>query len=165
MSGLLGSRRLRVAAACLVHLVLVGVAVSPQLSARLTGEELRLAVAPLDPIDPFRGAYVVLGYPDLPMQQQQTGRGRPLMGTVFIPLEPAGDLWESSALTTREPSAGPYLRCDTDGWQVRCGIESLFAAQDEARRIEQQLATGAVAVVRVDDNGNAAVVRVEAARP
>ncbi|CAN5211881.1 hypothetical protein BH24ACT10_BH24ACT10_18660 [soil metagenome] len=164
MSGPLGSRRLRVVAACLVHLMLVGVAVAPQLSARLTGEELRLAVAPLDPIDPFRGAYVVLGYPDLP-QQQQTGRRRPLMGTVFIPLKTAGDLWEGSALTTREPSAGPYLRCDTDGWQVRCGIESLFAAQDEALRIEQQLATGAVAVVRVDDDGNAAVVRVEAARP
>lgn len=163
MSGLLGSRRLRVSAACLVHLVLVGVAVAPQLSARLTGEELRLAVAPLDPIDPFRGAYVVLDYPDLPMQQ--TGRARPLMGTVFIPLEPAGDLWEGGSLTVREPAAGPYLRCDTDGWQVRCGIESLFAAQDEALRIEQQLATGAVAVVRVDDNGNAAVVRVEAARP
>lgn len=163
MSGLLGSRRLRVAAACLVHLVLVGVAVAPQLSARLTGEELRLTVAPLDPIDPFRGAYVVLDYPDLPMQQ--TGRARPLMGTVFIPLEPAGDLWEGGALTVREPSTGPYLRCDTDGWRVRCGIESLFAPQDEAVRVEQQLASGAVAVVRVDDNGNAAVVRVEAARP
>ena len=163
MTGLLGSRRLRVAAACLVHLVLVGVAVAPQLSARLIGVELRLAVAPLDPIDPFRGAYVVLDYPDLPLQQ--TGRARPLEGTVFVPLAPAGEVWEGGALTTREPSAGPYLRCDTDGWQLRCGIESLFAAQDEALRIEQQLVTGAVAVVRVDDNGNAAVVRVEAARP
>jgi len=163
MTGLLGSRRLRVAAACLVHLVLVGVAVAPQLSARLTGEELRLAVAPLDPIDPFRGAYVVLDYPDLPLQQ--SGRARPLMGTVFIPLEPAGDLWEGGALTTREPSSEPYLQCNTDGWQVHCGIESLFAAQDEALRIEQQLANGAVAVVRVDDSGNAAVVRVEATRP
>ena len=163
MTGLLGSRRLRIAAACLAHLVLVGVAVAPQLSARLTGEELRLAVAPLDPIDPFRGAYVVLDYPDLPLQQ--TGRARPLEGTVFLPLEPAGDLWEGGALTTREPSSGSYLRCNSDGWQVRCGIESLFAPQDEAVRIEQQLAVGAVAVVRVDDRGNAAVVRVEAARP
>ena len=48
---------------------------------------------------------------------------------------------------------------------MRCGIESLFASQDEALRIEQQLAAGAVAVVRVDGSGNAAVVRVEAARP
>ena len=163
MTGLLRSRRARVGAACLVHLVLVGVAVAPQLSARLTGEELRLAVAPLDPIDPFRGAYVALGYPDLPLQQ--TGKGRPLEGTVFVPLQQAGDVWEGGALTARKPSSGPYLRCDSDGWQVRCGIESLFAAQDEAVRIEQQLAVNAVAVVRVDGRGNAAVVRVEAARP
>lgn len=163
MSALLRSRRVRVAAACLVHLVLVGVAVAPQLSARLTGDELRLAVAPLDPIDPFRGAYVALDYPDLPLRQE--GRARPLTGTVFVPLEPAGDVWEGGALTAREPSSGRYLRCDTDGWEVRCGIESLFAAQDEALRIERQLAAGGVAVVRVDGSGNAAVVRVEAARP
>lgn len=163
MTGLPGSRPARLAAACVVQLVLVGVAVGPQLSARLTGDELRLAVAPLDPIDPFRGAYVVLDYPGLP--QQQDGEGRPLEGTVFVPLEPAGEVWEGGALTAREPSSGRFLRCDSDGWQVRCGIESLFAAQDEALRIEQQLATGAVAVVRVDDRGNAAVVRVEAARP
>ncbi len=159
----LTSRGARLGMALLVQAVLVAAAVAPQLSARASGEDYLLRVAPLDPIDPFRGAYVVLDYPDLPLQQ--TGAPRPLMGTVFIPLEPAGDLWEGGALTTREPSAGPYLRCDTDGWQVRCGIESLFAAQDEALRIEQQLVTGAVAVVRVDDDGNAAVVRVEAARP
>lgn len=163
MTGLLGSRRARVAAACVVQLALVAVAVAPQLSARLTGEELRLAVAPLDPIDPFRGAYVVLDYPDLPLRQED--KARPLTGTVFVPLSPAGDVWEGGALTAQEPSSGRYLRCDTDGWRVRCGIESLFASQDEALRIEQQLATGAVAVVRVDDRGNAAVVRVEAARP
>ncbi len=163
MSGLLRSRRVRVAAACLAHLVLVGVAVAPQLSARLTGDELRLAVAPLDPIDPFRGAYVVLDYPDLPLRQE--GKELPLRGEVFIPLQRAGALWEGGALTAEEPPSGRYLRCDTDGWQVRCGIESLFASQDEALRIEQQLAAGAVAVVRVDGSGNAAVVRVEAARP
>ena len=44
---------------------LVGVAVAPQLSARVTGDTYLFRVAPLDPIDPFRGAYVTLGYPDL----------------------------------------------------------------------------------------------------
>ena len=47
------------------QLALVALAVFPQLSARATGEELRLRVEPVDPIDPFRGAYVTLGYPDL----------------------------------------------------------------------------------------------------
>ena len=43
----------------------------PPLSARLTGEEVALRVEPIDPIDPFRGAYVDLGYPDLPGQPLQ----------------------------------------------------------------------------------------------
>ena len=56
---------LKVGAVALVQLALVGVAVAPRLSARLTGDEYRLRVAPVDPIDPFRGAYVDLDYPDL----------------------------------------------------------------------------------------------------
>jgi hypothetical protein len=42
--------------------------------------------------------------------------------------------------------------------RLRCGIESLFASQDEARRLERDLADGAVARVKVDRRGNAAVV-------
>ncbi len=159
----MSSRRALVAAACLVQALLVGVAVAPQLSARTTGEEYRLAVAPLDPIDPFRGAYVVLDYPGLPLRQD--GR-RPLDGAVFIPLRAVGgDLWEGGALTSSRPSQGPFLRCASDGFQVDCGIESLFASQDEARRLEQELVTGAVAVLKVDGRGNAAVTEVEPARP
>ena len=47
------------------QLALVGLAVAPQLSARLTGDTYLVRVAPVDPIDPFRGAYVALDYPDL----------------------------------------------------------------------------------------------------
>jgi hypothetical protein len=50
----LRSPSVRLAVACLLSAVLVGLAVWPQLSARLTGETYDLAVAPLDPIDPFR---------------------------------------------------------------------------------------------------------------
>ena len=160
----MSSRRVLVAAACVVQALLVGVAVAPQILARTTGEEYRLAVAPLDPIDPFRGAYVVLDYPGLPLQQD--GRRSPLEGAVFIPLrDVGGGLTEGGALTRIQPSQGPFLRCASDGFGVDCGIESLFASQDEARRIEQELITGAVAVVKVDGRGNAAVTRVEAAGP
>ena len=60
----LPSRAVRVGAVCLVQLALVGAAVAGPLSARLTGQELLLEVEPVDPIDPFRGAYVDLDYPD-----------------------------------------------------------------------------------------------------
>lgn len=169
MSGLLRSRRVRVAAACLAHLVLVGVAVAPQLSARLTGDELRLAVAPLDPIDPFRGAYVALDYPDLRRDGSQSF-GEPGLGAledgeegdVYVTLVEKDGVWAAGEWSRERPEDGPYLACDDRSWQVRCGIESLFLPQDEARETEQLLLDGAVAEVKVDSRGNAAVVDVRA---
>jgi uncharacterized membrane-anchored protein len=155
------SRPVRVAAACGLAGALVVGAVLPQLSARLTGETYRLAVAPLDPIDPFRGAYVTLDYPGLQPADDVAQAG----GSVYVPLVPVPDrdLWEGGRPTRRAPASGPYLRCEA-GWRLRCGIESLFASQDEALALERQLSSGAVAVVRVDGRGNAAVVDLEAPR-
>ena len=64
--GSLTTRTARVAAVVVASLALVVVAVWAPLAARLTGEEVTLRVAPVDPMDPFRGAYVDLSYPDLP---------------------------------------------------------------------------------------------------
>ena len=156
MTGL-SSPRVRLGVAVLLQAVLVAAAVAPQLSARVTGEELLLEVAPLDPIDPFRGAYVTLAYPGLPR-----GTERPLpRGTVFVPLEQdGGEVWRGERVLESAPDTGPYLRCSSDGFALSCGIESLFASQERARRLEQQLAEGAVARVRVDSRGNAAVQEV-----
>ena len=150
---------LRLAGLCVVQALLVAGAVWPQLSARLTGQEVLLEVAPVDPIDPFRGAYVQLSYPGLP----QGGQRSLPDGTVFVPLERsgAGGLWTGTRVQSDAPEQGPYLRCESDGWQLRCGIESLFASQDEALRLERELADGAVARVRVDDRGHAAILDVE----
>ena len=154
------SRRVRVGAACLLQLLLVGVAVAPSLSARVTGEEYLLAVAPVDPIDPFRGAYVTLGYPGLAGAVPDDGTGP--RGTVFVPLERAGgDLWEGRRARAERPENGPYLRCESEGWRVRCGIESLFASQARAREPERELMGGAVARIRVDRRGNATVLGIE----
>lgn len=158
VAGAWRSRAVRVAAACVLQLVLVAVAVAPSLSARLAGEQYRLQVAPVDPIDPFRGAYVALDYPGLPSVED-------LSGTVFVPLEPVAgtDLWRGGTARREPPAVGPYLRCKADGWRLRCGIESLFASQEEARRLERELVDGAVARVRVDGRGNAAVVGLDPA--
>ena len=155
------NRRGLVAAATAVQLVLVGVAVREPLSARLTGEEYLLAVAPVDPIDPFRGAYVTLGYPGLADVLPDDGS---LTGPVFVPLTRAGEVWRGEDAVEHRPDSGPYLRCESEGWRVRCGIESLFASQGRARELEQQLRDGAVARIKVDGRGNAAIVAVEPAR-
>lgn len=139
--------------------VLVLVGSWAPLSARLTGQEVRLTVAPLDPIDPFRGAYVALSYPDLP---NPSSTGTPATrGTVYVPLTRRGDVWVGGPTQSSRPGQGPYLRCDQD-WQLRCGIDSYFMPQADAARMDRELRDGQVtAVVRVDGRGNAALIRLE----
>lgn len=150
-----------VAAAVLAQGGLVAAAVAPQLSARATGQEYRLRVAPLDPIDPFRGAYVALTYPDLPMTPGPVeGPEQPRTpGPAYVPLTQHDQVWRGGPPQHDAPASGPYLACDDDGWSLRCGIDSWFVPQAEARRIEDAVRDGrAVAVVSIDDHGNAALV-------
>ncbi|HVE98130.1 MAG TPA: GDYXXLXY domain-containing protein [Mycobacteriales bacterium] len=147
------SRAAAVAAAVAVQALLVAVAVAPRLSARLTGEEYLLRVEPVDPIDPFRGAYVTLSYPDL-----LTDDYRPIHGKVFVPLVEEGGVWKGTDASQGPPSEGPYIECRYDG-RLRCGIESLFASQGKARSLERELASGgAVARVKIDSRGHAVVL-------
>ena len=165
--------RTRTAAALLplllVQLALVGFGVYPQLSARVTGDEITLRVRPLDPIDPFRGAYVTLGYPDLRHNAARGAEGGlgsmedGESGTVFVTLREEGDVWVAEDWTRSRPEDGPYLRCSDRDWQIQCGIESWFLPQDQAKAMEQSVsAGGVVATVRVDGRGNTALVDVSA---
>jgi uncharacterized membrane-anchored protein len=151
------------------QLALVGLAVAPQLSARVRGETYLVRVAPVDPIDPFRGAYVALDYPDLRHDGSQSFVEPGLgalddggSGDVYVTLVEDDGVWVAEDWTRTRPASGPYLACDDRSWQVRCGIESWFLPQDEARQAEDLLRDGAVAELRVDDRGNAAVVDVRA---
>lgn len=153
------------------QLLLVALAVAPQLSARLTGETYDLRVALVDPVDPFRGAYVDLDYPDLARPGPGRGEvtasgeegglpGKP--GPFYVTLVERDGVWVGDGWTRERPDEGPYLACDDGSWQERCGIESWFLPQDEAARTEDLLRAGAVAEVRIDGRGNAAVVGVRA---
>ena len=152
----------KLAAVAVTQLALVGVAVAPQLSGRLTGEEFRFRVQPVDPIDPFRGAYVDLGYPDLRIDEDAALDEIDGKGTLYVTLVQDGDVWTASGYSRSRPSEAPYLRCDDRDWRIRCGIESWFLPQDEAAAMQDTVAAGdAIAVVKVDGRGNAALVRVE----
>ncbi|QIK75337.1 GDYXXLXY domain-containing protein [Nocardioides piscis] len=156
----------KVAIVAAVQAVLVGAAVAPQLSARLTGDTYQLRVAPLDPIDPFRGAYVTLDYPDLRHDDSWSdGGGMGAMddgesGRVFITLTEEGGVMVADEFLRDRPDEGPYLACDDSDWQIRCGIDSFFLPQDKAADMEAQLVDGAVAEVRIDGRGNAALIDV-----
>jgi uncharacterized membrane-anchored protein len=158
----------RVALVAALQLVLVAVGVAPQLSARATGEEYRMRVAPVDPVDPFRGAYVILDYPDLSRGDTfSAGGGLGALedgdsGPVFVSLDQHDGLMRATAFNRTRPDHGPYLACNDRYWQIRCGIESWFASQAEARRLGRQLAEdGAIAVMRIDSRGHAALVDLE----
>lgn len=155
------SRSVWLAVALVVQLALVPLAVAGQLSARLTGQEYLLEVAPVDPIDPFRGAYVALSYPGLPDAGTLESR-RTHDDVAYVPLVPDGEVWVGSPPRTERPASGPYLRCHDSGFELRCGIESLFLPQAEARAMEEAVQDGrTVARVKVDGRGNAALLDVE----
>jgi uncharacterized membrane-anchored protein len=151
-----------------VQAVLVAVGVAPQVSARLTGDTHTFRVEPVDPIDPFRGAYVTLGYPDLRRDGSSFGQpGQGAMddgesGAVYITLAEEGGHSVARDYLRERPDSGTYLACDDTGWEIRCGIEGWFLPQDEAAEMERVLREGAVAEVRIDSRGNAALMDVRA---
>jgi len=157
----LTSRTRRVAVASIVQLALVPLAVTGPLSARLTGEEYLFEVAPVDPIDPFRGAYVALDYPGLPTSDELTKRDE--SGDVaYVRLVRSGEVWVGLPPVDEQPASGPFLRCKDAHWRLRCGIDSWFLPQDSAHAMEQEVRKGqAMARVRIDSRGNAALVGVE----
>lgn len=166
------SRTVRVAAAVVVQLLLVGVAVWVPLSVRFTGDEVLLRVGVLDTWEPFGDAYVELDYPDLPerefpegeVSEEEVERLDAELGLAFVPLTREGDVWVGGDVVRAEPAGGPFLRCDDSSWRLRCGIERAYVATGpENDAVRAALRSGdAVAVVRVDDAGHAALVRVEA---
>lgn len=162
------NRALTVGVVAAAQAVLVAVGVAPQISARVTGETYTFRVEPVDPIDPFRGAYVTLGYPDLRHDGSVgDGPGQGSLddgesGDVFITLSEEDGHSVARDWLRERPDSGTYLACDDSGWQIRCGIESWFLPQDEAAEMERVLREGAVAEVRIDSRGNTALVDVRA---
>jgi uncharacterized membrane-anchored protein len=116
-----------------------------------------MAVGLVDPVDPFRGAYVALDYPGLAAVDDAAAASR-RRGELFAELEQRDGLWVAAAVSRTRPDAGPYLSCRDTGWSADCGIGSWFASQEEAAELEQALADGGVAVVRIDARGRASVV-------
>lgn len=164
--------RTRIAIMLAAGVLLPAIGVAPQLQARLFGEEYAVRVAPVDPIDPFRGAYVDLNYPDLARPDPKEFEDGPtadmgLMppederGDVYITLREEGAVWVADEWLRERPDDGPYLTCSDRDWRIHCGIESWFLPQREARDLERAVAGGdAVATIKIDSRGHAALTDI-----
>ncbi len=161
------TRTTRVAAAVVAQLALVGVAVWAPLSARATGEEVLLRVKVADTLEPFSDAYVEVAYPDLPHQPGDTEDegfyDDPGRGAAYVPLTQDGSTWVGGEVQRTPPESGLFLACDDSGWRLRCGIETAYVASGEPEALRSALLAGdAVAAVKVDGSGHAALIGVQA---
>lgn len=156
-----------VAALALQAVVLLGL-LGYSLYPLWSGQEIVLRTVPVDPRDLFRGNYVRLRYEvnEAPMPDV----GVPRVGReVFVQLQRRGDVWQ--AVDTRySPPPGLFLRghitaIRTGSVSVDYGIGAWFAPPEKARALERELRQGALARVRVADNGRAALVALEPPEP
>ena len=131
------------------------------------GEEIRLRARPVDPLDVFRGNYVVLTY-DISTLQLVRGvrRGERVCADLF---RIADDAYGARYAYPDRPTEGKTIcgraRSDAgDGTSVgiEYGIETYFANAERAREIEASIARGDLyVVVDLDGDGSARIERLE----
>ena len=129
------------------------------------GEEIRLKAQPVDPLDVFRGNYVVLRYDisNLPVLGE-VRRGE----TVCARLDESDGVWRASYADPGRPSGTVICgraRDDAGAGEsvgIEYGIEPYYASAERAREIESSIAAGDLyVVVDLDDDGSARIERIE----
>ena len=129
------------------------------------GREIRLRAQPVDPLDVFRGNYVVLRYElsTLPVLGE-VRRGE----RVCAQLDESGGEWRATYADPGRPSGTIICgraRDDAEpGEQVgiEYGIETYYASAERARELESSIAHGQLyVVVDLDDDGSARIEQLE----
>ncbi len=139
----------------------------------MTGDEIRLKVRPVDPRDLLRGQYVVLNY-DISNVDVKNNTDFKRKDRVYVTLQKEGEIYIFKEISTYKPTKSPYIKGQVDyiRWNygkdndsktlnIKYGIENLFTKEKEAREIEKRLAKGGIAVIKLDKQGRAKVLRVE----
>ena len=139
---------------------------------RWLGEEVRLAVQPVDPRSLFRGNYAQLRYAIGEVQLAELPRTLRRGESVYVPLRrDAADLMQADGLLLEPPDGRPFIRgrVETDystargvTVRIRYGIEAYFLPREKALALEKALRnSGSVATVMVAPNGKAALMEVD----
>lgn len=124
------------------------------------GTEVTLRTVPVDPIDLFRGRYVRLGYE---ISRLPVDPGTAPGDTVYVALHEADGRWVGGRATRRRPG-GTFIRGTYTGSTITYGIETYYADEDEAPRLEAEAAGGMTVRVVLDGDGRARISGVETVR-
>ncbi len=144
----------RLIAVALVSIGLVIAGVFGQLSAAATGTVITMKVAPVDPIDPLRGAYVALSYPSITKFATEADANEP----VYVTVGKSGDTWEATSASRTRPASGTYLACQRKFSAIECGASSYFLPQTKAAEFNWKQSR--VATLKVDSRGRVFLVGV-----
>ncbi len=126
----------------------------------LAGTTVVLDTRPVDPFDPLRGQYVVIGYEigSLPaVPEAEVKEGSP----VFVEVAPdAEGVWRHRTTHLEPPEDGVFLRGDVvragpERMEVRYGIEQYFFERGSEVPVR-----GLTVEVKVDRGGRARIVRL-----
>jgi uncharacterized membrane-anchored protein len=130
------------------------------------GREIRLRARPVDPIDIFRGNYVVLRYDisTLTVSSVVT-RGERLC----VSLSESDGVWTGRYGLPERPSGRTVIcgraRSDAEAGEsvgVEYGIETYYASEERAQEIERSIGSGETfVVIDLDEDGSARIERIE----
>ena len=131
------------------------------------GEEIKLQAQPVDPIDVFRGNYVVLRYEISRLQViYPVTKGQQLCADLF---QSSPGVYGARYAYDYPPRKGKEI-CgrathDAAGGEsvgIEYGIETYYASEEQAREIESSIASDQLyVVVDLDDDGSARIKRLE----
>ena len=131
------------------------------------GEEIRLKAQPVDPLDIFRGNYVVLRYEISSLSAANDVRRG---DTVCADLFKSSDAWTARFALPERPSGKTICgraRDDARAGEpvgIEYGIETYYASAERAREIESSIRRGQLyVVVDLDEDGSARIERLEGA--
>ena len=152
----------RHAIAVAIALAAMVIALAPPLWIRATGDEVALALEPVDPLSLFRGNYVDLNY-RVTVELPDDVRWGEAIYVVFDDARPANSL----RATVDPPRLGPGETCVQARARGRGNIsfpalEQFFVTPEEGGRLERDLAN-MVGVVRTTGSCQAILVAIEPA--
>jgi uncharacterized membrane-anchored protein len=129
-----------------------------------TGDKVTLRTVPVDPVDFFRGNYVVLRYE---ISNVNVPEGTQPGEVVYVPLHAEDGRWTGGFGYPTPPSDGEFIRGtvrSTYGGSadVEYGIETYYADQEEA--YDLQSAGRLDITVALDGDGRARISHVEPVR-